>query len=82
MSDHGPTSEAPTPDADGPLVDEPSNPLIVSSEQVYKGKVWNIRSEVFDYNDKEITREFVDTCVQFFEPVVRPTVAHGLAVAA
>lgn len=28
------------------------------------------------------TREFVDTCVQFFEPVVRPTVAHGLAVAA
>jgi len=28
------------------------------------------------------TREFVDTCVQFFEPVVRPTAAHGLAVAA
>jgi DNA-binding transcriptional LysR family regulator len=28
------------------------------------------------------TREFVDTCVQFFKPVVRPTVAHGLAVAA
>ena len=42
------------------FADEPSNPLIVSSDIVYSGAVWNIRSETFDYEGKEITREFVD----------------------
>jgi 8-oxo-dGTP pyrophosphatase MutT (NUDIX family) len=42
------------------LRDEPSNPLIVSSKLAYKGVVWNIKSEVFDLDGKEITREFVD----------------------
>ncbi|MCU1551676.1 MAG: hydrolase [Glaciihabitans sp.] len=42
------------------LADEPSNPLIVSSEIVFKGKVWDIRSEVFDYDNQELTREFTD----------------------
>lgn len=45
---------------DGHLADQPSNPLIVSSELVYDGMVWNIRKEVFDYDGKEIAREFVD----------------------
>jgi 8-oxo-dGTP pyrophosphatase MutT (NUDIX family) len=40
--------------------DEPSTPLIVDSEIVYDGAVWNIRREVFDYDDRELTREFVD----------------------
>jgi 8-oxo-dGDP phosphatase len=42
------------------LQDEPAEPLIVSSDLVYKGAVWDIRSEVFDYHGKEITRQFVD----------------------
>jgi len=42
------------------LRDEPSRPLVVSSEVVYSGMVWNVRREVFDYDDAEITREFVD----------------------
>jgi 8-oxo-dGTP pyrophosphatase MutT (NUDIX family) len=45
---------------DGTFADEPSNPLIVNSEVVYSGAVWNIRREVFDYDDSELTREFVD----------------------
>jgi 8-oxo-dGTP pyrophosphatase MutT (NUDIX family) len=42
------------------LHDEASNPLIVSSKLAYQGVVWDIRSEVFDLDGKEITREFVD----------------------
>jgi 8-oxo-dGTP pyrophosphatase MutT (NUDIX family) len=42
------------------LHDEASNPLIVSSKLAYKGVVWDIRSEVFDLDGNEITREFVD----------------------
>jgi 8-oxo-dGTP pyrophosphatase MutT (NUDIX family) len=45
---------------DPTLVDEASDPLIVRSDVVYEGAVWNIRSETFDYDGKEITREFVD----------------------
>jgi hypothetical protein len=40
--------------------DEPSNPLIVSSDLALKGAVWDIRREVFDYDGSEIVREFVD----------------------
>ena len=40
--------------------DQSSNPLIVSSEVVHDGMVWDIRKEVFDYEGKEIAREFVD----------------------
>jgi 8-oxo-dGTP pyrophosphatase MutT (NUDIX family) len=45
---------------DPTLADETSDPLIVRSDVVYKGAVWNIRSETFDYDGNEITREFVD----------------------
>jgi ADP-ribose pyrophosphatase len=43
-----------------PIADEPSNPLIVSSDVVYTGAVWDIRREVFEYDGNEITREFTD----------------------
>jgi 8-oxo-dGTP pyrophosphatase MutT (NUDIX family) len=44
----------------GHLHDEASNPLIVSTERVFDGAVWDIHREVFDLDGKEITREFVD----------------------
>jgi ADP-ribose pyrophosphatase len=40
--------------------DDPAESLIVSSDLVYKGSVWDVRKEVFDYHGKEITRQFVD----------------------
>ena len=42
------------------LSDDPFEPRILSSDVVYKGAVWDIRSETFEYNGDEITREFVD----------------------
>lgn len=42
------------------LVDEPYEPTLISSERVFDGKVWDLRSEVFDYNGGELTRQFVD----------------------
>ncbi|WP_150306610.1 NUDIX domain-containing protein [Planctomonas psychrotolerans] len=42
------------------IQDEASTPKVVSSELVYEGVVWNIRRDVFEYNDAEITREYVD----------------------
>lgn len=42
------------------LRDEPSPVSIVSGETVFSGHVWNVRSETFDYNGVETTREFVD----------------------
>jgi 8-oxo-dGTP pyrophosphatase MutT (NUDIX family) len=56
MSDAGSDDQ----EFDSALQDEPQEPLIVSSDRVYEGKVWDIRSEVFDYHGSEITREFVD----------------------
>jgi 8-oxo-dGDP phosphatase len=47
-------------DATEPLKDEIVEPAIVSSDRVYTGKVWNILSEKFTYNDETITREFVE----------------------
>jgi 8-oxo-dGTP pyrophosphatase MutT (NUDIX family) len=44
----------------GELHDEAEDPLIVSSDLVFKGAVWDIRREVFDYDGSEIRREFVD----------------------
>lgn len=33
---------------------------VVSSEQVFEGKVWDIRRDTVEYGDSEITREYVD----------------------
>ena len=46
--------------ADEVLADDPFSPEVVSSETVFEGKVWNIRRDVFRYNDAEITREYMD----------------------
>lgn len=43
-----------------PLADDPFRPEPVSSETVYRGKVWDVRRDVFRYNGDEITREYVD----------------------
>ncbi|CAN5222692.1 NUDIX hydrolase [soil metagenome] len=42
------------------LVDDAIEPTVIVSERVYEGKVWDIRSERFEYNGAELTREFVD----------------------
>ena len=47
------------PDVTEPLEDAPYVPHIVSSGLAYKGKVWDVRSETFEYNGEKITREFV-----------------------
>ena len=42
------------------LADERIDLPIVSSEVVFKGAIWDVRRETFDYNGDDITREFVD----------------------
>ena len=43
-----------------PLRDEPLSPTILSSELAFKGRVWDIRRDVFDYNGHELTRDYVE----------------------
>jgi ADP-ribose pyrophosphatase len=43
-----------------PLEDERAEPLVVSSDVVYKGAVWDIRRDVFDYDGVELAREYTD----------------------
>jgi len=42
------------------LRDEPFEPTVVQSDVVYKGWVWDVRSDRVSYGDGEITREYVD----------------------
>jgi 8-oxo-dGTP pyrophosphatase MutT (NUDIX family) len=42
------------------LHDEPFEPNIVSTELAFKGRVWDIRRDVFDYDGHELTRDYVD----------------------
>ncbi|WP_102192786.1 NUDIX domain-containing protein [Microbacterium aurantiacum] len=42
------------------LQDEPFSPEIVSGEIVYRGAVWDVRSDRFRYGDGEIVRQYVD----------------------
>lgn len=50
-----------TTDADRiPLVDQPEDRTVVSSEVVFEGRVWNVRRDVIAYGDSEITRDYVD----------------------
>lgn len=42
------------------LRDEALDPEIVSSELVYNGRVWDVRSDTFRYGDGEIVRQYVD----------------------
>jgi len=42
------------------LRDEPVEPDILTSDLVYEGKVWDLRSDTFRYNGSEIVRQYVD----------------------
>lgn len=42
------------------LRDEPFEPEVLSSDLVYKGWVWDVRSDRVAYGDGEIIREYVD----------------------
>ncbi len=44
----------------GELRDEPAEARVVSSELVYAGRVWDVRSDAVAYGDGEITRQYVD----------------------
>ena len=47
-------------DRAAPIADEPSNPTITSSDRVFKGRVWDITHETFQYNGHLVGRDFVD----------------------
>jgi ADP-ribose pyrophosphatase len=42
------------------LVDEVFPVRLVSSEVEFRGRVWDVRRDTFDYGDHSITREYVD----------------------
>ncbi len=42
------------------LRDEPASPEVVSSDLVYEGRVWDVRSDTVRYGDGEIVRQYVD----------------------
>lgn len=42
------------------LRDEPVEPDVLSSELVYAGRVWDVRSDTVRYGDGEIVRQYVD----------------------
>ncbi|WP_417562921.1 NUDIX domain-containing protein [Microbacterium sp.] len=43
----------------GLLHDEPVPADAISSELVYRGRVWDVRRDTFRYNDEELVREYV-----------------------
>jgi len=55
-------TEAPIADAveASELRDEPFEPEVLQSDLVYKGWVWDVRSDRVAYGDGEIVREYVD----------------------
>mgnify|MGYP006322832879 FL=1 len=42
------------------LADEPFAVSVVSSDVVYSGRVWDVRSDAFIYNDETTVRQYVD----------------------
>ena len=42
------------------LRDEPAEVVVVASELVYEGRVWDVRSDTFRYGDGQIVRQYVD----------------------
>lgn len=51
--------DAPTAEKSA-LADEPLNPRIISTGLDFKGRVWDVRRDVFEYNGHELTRDYVD----------------------
>ncbi|WP_149085728.1 MULTISPECIES: NUDIX domain-containing protein [Microbacterium] len=52
-------SESEAPAVDESLRDEPFEPEVVSSDLVYEGYVWDVRSDRVRYGDGEIVRQYV-----------------------
>lgn len=52
-------TEASVPEPVEGLRDEPFEPEVLQSDLVYKGRVWDVRSDRVAYGDGEITREYV-----------------------
>lgn len=50
----------PAPRSDPPIRDEPTDQQLSSSEVVYPGKIWDVRSDVFRHGSSELTREYLD----------------------
>ena len=42
------------------LADQPHHPVIVSSDTVFRGAIWNVMRETFTLGEGELTRDFVD----------------------
>lgn len=42
------------------LSDEPVDPAVLDSELVYRGRVWDVRSDTVAYGDGRIVRQYVD----------------------
>ena len=42
------------------LRDEPAEVAVTRSEVVYPGRVWDVRSDTFDYNGESTARDYVD----------------------
>jgi ADP-ribose pyrophosphatase len=43
-----------------PLADLPESAPVLESHVVYRGRVWDVRSDRFRYNDHELVRDWVD----------------------
>lgn len=52
-------SESEAPAAHESLRDEPFEPEVVSSDLVYEGRVWDVRSDRVRYGEGEIVRQYV-----------------------
>ncbi|PVE90907.1 NUDIX hydrolase, partial [Microbacterium sp. TPD7012] len=46
-------------DATGELRDEPFSPEVLTSDLVYEGRVWDVRSDRVRYGDGEMVRQYV-----------------------
>lgn len=53
------TDSAPMTDATGELRDEPFSPEVLTSDLVYEGRVWDVRSDRVRYGDGEMVRQYV-----------------------
>jgi hypothetical protein len=40
--------------------DKPASLSVSKRDTVFKGKIWNVVSESFDYNGSKLVREFVE----------------------
>ena len=60
MTDPSTAGPVAVPESVEGLRDEPFEPTLLQSDVVYKGWVWDVRSDKVAYGDGEIVREYVD----------------------